>query len=83
MPHTGGKQFEPSSQYANALVAWLQAGAPNDPAQVATVEGLELFPPEMLLEGAGAKQQMIARARYSDGSRAQRDRVGAVLQQQR
>ena len=52
-------------------ITWLQAGAPNDPPTVPTVESVEIFPPEMLLEGAGAKQQMIARARYSDGS--QRD----------
>ena len=71
VPHTGGKRFEPSSEYAKSLVTWLQAGAPNDPPGVPTVESIELFPHEMLLEGAGAKQQMIARARYSDGT--QRD----------
>jgi len=71
VPHTGGKRFEPSSEYAKTMVAWLQAGAPNDPPTVPTVESVEIFPPQMLLEGAGAKQQMIARARYSDGS--QRD----------
>ena len=45
-----------------------QAGAPNDPPDVPTVESVELFPPEMLLEGDGAKQQMIVRAHYSDGT---------------
>jgi len=71
VPHTGGKRFEPSSEYAKTLVAWLQAGAPNDPASEPTVESVEIFPHQMLLEGAGGKQQMIARARYSDGT--QRD----------
>ena len=71
VPHTGGKRFDPSSDYARTLEAWLEAGAPNDPPAVPTVENVEIFPPEMLLEGAGARQQMIARARYSDGS--QRD----------
>ena len=68
VPHTGGKRFEPSSEYAKTMLTWLQAGVPNDPPAVPTVEGMEIFPREMLLEGAGAKQQMIARARYSDGS---------------
>ena len=72
VPHTGGKRPDPSSEYAKTIVCGLQvAGSPNDPPGVPAVEGIELFPPEMLLEGAGAKQQMIARARYSDGS--QRD----------
>jgi hypothetical protein len=71
VPHTGGKRFEPSSEYAKTLLAWLQAGAGNDPPNVPTVESTELYPPEILLEGAGATQQMILRARYSDGS--QRD----------
>ena len=77
VPHTGGKRFEPSSEYAKTLLAWLQAGAPNDPPTVPTVESIEIFPREMLLEGAGAKQQMIARARYSDGS--QRDVTSLAL----
>jgi hypothetical protein len=71
VPHSGGKRFEPSSEYAKALTIWLQAGAPNDPPTVPTVESVEIFPHEMLLEGAGSKQKMIARASYSDGS--QRD----------
>jgi hypothetical protein len=71
VPHSGGKRFEPGSEYANALLGWIKSGAPNDQPTLATVESVELFPHEMLLEGAGARQQMIVRARYSDGS--QRD----------
>ena len=71
VPHSGGKRFEPASEYAGTLRGWLQSGAPNDPPTLATVESIEILPHEMLLEGAGAKQQMIVRARYSDGS--QRD----------
>jgi hypothetical protein len=77
VPHTGGKRFESSSEYAKSMLNWLQAGAPNDPANVPSVASIELFPHEILLEGAGAKQQMIARARYSDGS--QRDITSLAL----
>ena len=83
VPHTGGKRFEPSSEYAKTLTIWLQAGAPNDPPTVPTVESVEIFPHEMLLEGAGAKQQMIARAPYSDGSQRDVTDACAFLQQQR
>ncbi len=77
VPHSGGKRFEPTSEYAKALLGWIQAGAPNDPPALATVESIEVFPHEMLLEGAGAQQQMIVRARYSDGS--QRDVTSLAL----
>jgi hypothetical protein len=77
VPHSGGKRFEATSEYAKTLTTWLQAGAPNDPPTVPTVDNIEVYPHEMLLEGAGATQQMIARARYSDGS--QRDVTALAL----
>ena len=57
VPHSGGKRFEPTSEYAKALLGWIQAGAPNDPPALATVESIEVFPHEMLLEGAGASSR--------------------------
>lgn len=66
--HTGGKRFEPGSEYYRTLLAWLQAGAPNDVGEVPKVESVELYPPQAVLEGAGSKQQMVVRAKYSDGS---------------
>jgi hypothetical protein len=77
VPHSGGKRFEPTSEYARALRGWIEAGAPNDPPTLATVENIEVYPHEMLLEGAGARQQMTVRARYSDGS--QRDVTSLAL----
>jgi len=68
VPHTGGKRFDPNSPYYATLRSWLEAGAPNDSGQVPSVETLELYPPKAVLEGAGTTQQMIARARYSDGT---------------
>jgi hypothetical protein len=32
------------------------------------VVGVDLYPPSAVLEGEGATQQFIARARYSDGT---------------
>ncbi|MFZ5833389.1 MAG: DUF1549 domain-containing protein [Planctomycetota bacterium] len=75
VPHTGGKRFDTDSQYYRTLFAWLEAGAPMDaegesearqaPPKVVAVE---VFPPQAVLEGAGATQQLVARAKYSDGS---------------
>lgn len=66
--HTGGKRFERDSEYCRTLLSWLEAGAPNDPPDVAKPVGVELFPPRAVLEGAGARQQLTVRATYSDGS---------------
>jgi hypothetical protein len=68
VPHTGGKRFAQDSEYYGAILRWLEGGVPNDPPQVAVPTALEIFPPKAVLEGEGAKQQFIARARYSDGT---------------
>jgi hypothetical protein len=67
VPHTGGKRFEKDSEYCNTLLRWLQAGAPQDPGEPPRVAKLEIFPPQVVLEGEGAAQQFIARVIYSDG----------------
>lgn len=67
-PHTGGKRFERDSELYTTLFRWLEAGTPQDAADVATPVALELYPPKAVLEGTGTKQQFIARAKYSDGT---------------
>jgi len=68
VPHTGGKRFEVGSTYFNTMLSWLQAGAPNDATAPPTCTKVELFPPQAVLEGEGAKQRMVAVAHYSDGT---------------
>ncbi len=67
VPHTGGKRFEPGTEYYTTLLQWFQSGAPNDPGEAPKVDGVELYPPKMVLE-SGSKQPMIVRAKYSDGT---------------
>jgi hypothetical protein len=67
VPHTGGKKVEPGSEYYNTILRWLEAGAPMDPPDVAKPASLELLPRQLVLE-EGAKQQLVARAKYSDGT---------------
>src|SRR5688572_6390485 len=66
--HTGGTRIKPGSEYHDTMLRWLQAGAPQDPAEVATPVSLDLYPKNAVLEGEGAKQQFIAIAKYSDGT---------------
>ena len=68
VPHTGGKRFDRTSEYYLTLLEWLKNGAPYDAAEVPKVVRVDLYPKQAVLEGAGATQQMIARAVYADGS---------------
>lgn len=67
-PHSGGKLFEKDSELAKTLVRWLEAGAPNDPKDVATITRVEILPKQLLLESPGQQFKMTVRALYSDGS---------------
>lgn len=67
-PHTGGKLFEKDSELANTLARWLEAGAPNDAKDVATLTKVEILPKQLLLESPGQQFKMTVRASYSDGS---------------
>lgn len=68
VPHSGGKRFDLESEYCDTLLRWLDAGAPNDAGEVPAVTSVELYPPKAVLEGAGARQRFIARAKYADGA---------------
>src|SRR5438874_3329457 len=68
VPHTGGKRFEAGSEYCQTLLRWLEGGALNDPKPTPAIVGVDLYPPAAVLEGEGATQQFIARARYADGT---------------
>jgi len=68
VPHTGGKLFDKGSEYYNAMLSWLNAGAPDDPKDIAAPTSLEIYPNQAVLEGKGTTQQFIALATYSDGS---------------
>lgn len=68
VPHTGGKRFTKDSEYYQTLMRWLKAGVPNDQGEIPQVVAVELYPRQGVLEGEGATQRLIVRAKYSDGS---------------
>jgi hypothetical protein len=67
VPHTGGKRLEPAGRAYATLLRWIEEGARADDQDVARLTGIELFPPELVLEGAGREVALLVRARYSDG----------------
>ena len=70
VPHTGGKRFAAESDLACRLIDWVAAGAEDDPdlAKLPALTGLDLYPPQSLLEGEAATQQLVAVARFADGT---------------
>jgi hypothetical protein len=68
VPHTGGQRLKAGGDLYKDLIRWMEAKTPNDPATVATPTALEIYPPKAVLDGKGSTQQMVVRAKYSDGS---------------
>jgi len=66
--HTGGKLFEPESELYQAVLRWVQAGAPADAKDIPHVIGTEIYPKQVVLEGTNTTQRLSVRAKYSDGS---------------
>lgn len=68
VPHSGNQCYEPDSQYNKAVIEWISNGAVYDGKDVATVTGIEVYPKQIVLEGANSTQQVTVRATYSDGT---------------
>ena len=66
IPHGGGKRFAKDSLEYRILKEWVASGAPPPADQDTTVRNLEAFPDTAVLS-PGAEQQVVVRAKYSDG----------------
>lgn len=66
--HEGGKVFETDSPLYGIIQRWIAEGANQDAGELPHVTGIEILPPFAVLEGAGATQQFVVRAMYSDGT---------------
>lgn len=66
--HGGGFRFAPDSLQYRTILNWIEAGAPFDDKGTPRVVKLDVYPAERLLNGPGQEQQLVAVARYSDGS---------------
>ena len=70
VPHTGGRLFDDKSDYYETIHRWLQAGAPADSpdAMPPAVQSIAVYPPQMVIQGEGNRQRLVAVAHYADGS---------------
>ncbi|MDG3006161.1 DUF1549 domain-containing protein [Paludisphaera mucosa] len=64
--HKGGVRFATDSPEYRILSQWIAAGAPRPAAADARVDSLEVAP-ERSLQRVGQGQQILVRARYTDG----------------
>jgi len=71
VPHTGGKRFASDTELYRTLLAWIEAGAPDDADAVAVPVEITLAPDRLVFQGNSKTVQTKVTARYSDGS--QRD----------
>jgi hypothetical protein len=64
--HGGGKRFDTNSLEYKTLSGWIAQGMPRPRDDDAQVTALEVFPAAARL-APGAEQQLVVRAKYSDG----------------
>jgi hypothetical protein len=65
--HGGGKRFDVNSLEYRILAEWIASGTPPPSPKDKEVTGLEVYPKQATLK-PGAEQQLVVRAKYSDGS---------------
>ncbi len=66
--HDGGQRFAPESAYAKTLMRWIKEGAPSDLAIAPKLVGLDVLPSFRTFAEPNQQQQLLVRARFSDGS---------------
>ena len=66
--HSGGKLFEKNSELYNTLLAWIEAGAPDDVGSVPEVTGIALSRATVTFDEPGRAETLTLTASYSDGS---------------
>lgn len=67
-PHGGGFRFAPDSLQYRTMLEWLQQGGTYDSNDSVRISDLKVYPEERVLLGPEKTQQLVAVARYSDGS---------------
>ncbi|MEI6234661.1 MAG: DUF1549 and DUF1553 domain-containing protein [Planctomycetota bacterium] len=68
VPHTGGELFKENSEYYQAILKWIEAGTPDDSADVPVPTGIKIEPEKWVVEGAGKSLTTHVIATYSDGT---------------
>jgi hypothetical protein len=68
VPHEGGLRFQPASIPAHIFKSWLAEGLHDDPADLSSLQGIDVLPGSRVLGEPARWQQLAVRARFTDGS---------------
>jgi hypothetical protein len=66
IPHGGGRRFDTNSLEYRVISEWIAAGTPRPSDNDPQITGLEVYPKTATLK-PNAEQQILVRAKYSDG----------------
>ncbi len=66
--HEGGSVIQPGDGLYEPMLQWIREGTKQDPKDLPTLTGINIYPPEAVLEGEGSQQRFALLADYSDGS---------------
>ena len=80
--HGGGLRFAVGSLEYRTILEWIRGGATFDSAGSPRIASLSVFPEERILTGAGATHQLIATAKYTDGTSRDVTHLVAILVEQ-
>lgn len=69
IPHEGGRRFGPDQEAYQVVKEWIAEGTNPPAGDGVQFVKLEVFPKSRLLRGDSTRQQIVAQAVYSDGSR--------------
>ena len=67
--HTGGELFTPESPFYETMKRWIEAGAPDDDAEIAEAISLELSPEHFIFKKGQPATELKVTAHYDDGTR--------------
>jgi hypothetical protein len=68
VPHSGGRRFKKDTDYYSTLLRWIEAGAPDDAANVPQVTGISLVPDKVVFNPKDKPKPLQVVAKYSDGT---------------
>ena len=68
VPHSGGRRFKKDTAYYSTLLRWIEAGAPDDAANVPQVTGISLVPDKVVFNPKDKPKPLQVVAKYSDGA---------------
>ena len=76
IPHGGGKRFATDSLEYRVIAEWIAAGAPPPIRERSADHRPRSFPGRRLRSSPAREQQIVVRAKYSDGHVAKTSRAG-------